>query len=996
MVEETLALEGSYISTIHALGQRLLTEHAFAVGGSPGPKLLEQAEGDYLIRRAMAGSVAFSDIYRDLARFGFRFSGPHNPAPSDQLRGAVRATIDQLRALGEAGMRPEIANESVADLARIYGEVEPDGAALDNALHDAVQALLEVFPDSIADGFTGNASATKAFRANHTALRKASDRADLACDWKLWKDLRKLRLTMRGTPTPEGYDALAEAVMEAADGIQRHPGPLADATWLLRRLIHGAQGIITEYAALKQRIGVVDYADMVAGAEALLRSHPNVLDAVLDEIDCVVIDEFQDTNPVQFAFLWTLAKRAPHTILVGDAKQSIMGFQGADVRLTEALVDRHTEAVEHLPFNWRSNEQLVGLFNAVSTGFFGDSYFSAKAKRPTAQGAFFEVLKCPNARGSGKGKALPHHVVALRVEEMLKSKLEIIDPDTKEPRAVLPNDIAVLALSHSKLAHYTRSLRALNIPVQTEVSGWFDSPAVQLARFAIAYAADPTDAHAALGWLTLGPEAMPVEVAMQQLSEGTLGVTPALKPLATLAPLAVSLRCGGFVAQVLAQSGLERWVLGQPDPKQLRADLARLRHQAQLFEELEAELLATTGFFGAVPQVFLGWLAARKDEKGADARPQSGGLMGQGVEIVTWFSAKGREWPVVIVAQLDEKFAARAGGMRAEFEHFDDLDNVLEAARIGHFPRLDVDEKTERYAEHLRPESERNARRLLYVAMTRARDRLLLEWPEKAIGKTSAGEDRNYVDLLIEEGDLVLGEGKITVGGEDFSAEIRDGLAVYPDVFDTPPPTIWPEFLRFDASGDSLPDPITLWRQQPSSMEGVGDPVKVVDYDLGAAAKGLGLSGATERGTAAHLALRAFLADPAADLDVVASASGLAVDKVGFLRAQAIALARWLQAQGYPKLHLELPMQRADPSGARMNAIIDCLAVGENGVLIVDHKTGAVADTGARFGAYYPQLDAYAGLVRTAFPDKRVQGLVINWVDTGVVSLCRMEAPVTA
>ena len=61
------------------------------------------------------------------------------------------------------------------------------------------------------------------------------------------------------------------------------------------------------YAEAKRQGGLIDYADMIADTEALLRSQPDILAAVVAEIDCVVIDEFQDTNPVQFALLWRLA-----------------------------------------------------------------------------------------------------------------------------------------------------------------------------------------------------------------------------------------------------------------------------------------------------------------------------------------------------------------------------------------------------------------------------------------------------------------------------------------------------------------------------------------------------------------------------------------------------------------------------------------------------------------------------------------------------------------
>jgi ATP-dependent helicase/nuclease subunit A len=88
---------------------------------------------------------------------------------------------------------------------------------------------------------------------------------------------------------------------------------LADAKLHFRCLITCAQEVMEAYETRKKALGLIDYADMIAGAERLLRTDPTVRQAVLNEIDCVIIDEFQDTNPVQFALLWQLGARAPRT-----------------------------------------------------------------------------------------------------------------------------------------------------------------------------------------------------------------------------------------------------------------------------------------------------------------------------------------------------------------------------------------------------------------------------------------------------------------------------------------------------------------------------------------------------------------------------------------------------------------------------------------------------------------------------------------------------------
>jgi ATP-dependent exoDNAse (exonuclease V) beta subunit len=70
-----------------------------------------------------------------------------------------------------------------------------------------------------------------------------------------------------------------------------------------------------------------------------------------------------------------------------------------------------------------------------------------------------------------------------------------------------------------------------------------------------------------------------------------------------------------------------------------------------------------------------------------------------------------------------------------------------------------------------------------------------------------------------------------------------------------------------------------------------------------------------------------------------------------------------------------------------VNAVIDCLAEGEAGFLVLDHKSGPCPDPAARFAAYLPQLSAYARLVARTWPARPVRAIAINWLNEGVVSV---------
>ena len=143
---------------------------------------------------------------------------------------------------------------------------------------------------------------------------------------------------------------------------------------------------------------------------------------------------------------------------------------------------------------------------------------------------------------------------------------------------------------------------------------------------------------------------------------------------------------------------------------------------------------------------------------------------------------------------------------------------------------------------------------------------------------------------------------------------------------------------------------------------------------------------ATDRGTAWHRALRTVLARPDLAPRLPAS-TGLNDAACAQIAAQAEALKAWLAARGFDHLHHEIPLQAVSPDGSETNAILDLLAEGPAGLLIVDHKSGPCPEPHMRFAAYRPQLSAYEDLVRAQWPSKHLQGVAINWMSEGVLTL---------
>jgi ATP-dependent exoDNAse (exonuclease V) beta subunit len=972
---EALAIDRAYVGTIHALGLRLLTEHAFAAGRSPASRLLSDSERDLLIRLQVGRATALAPVLNALPRFGYEWNRNTGETGEEQLRKKVMQTIDLLRSLGQRGLATEILDQAIAELRTTYGPTK-DAARLEKALSRAVDALLTSFPESIADTVSAK-TAKEEFDKDFEALRRASRTDALARDWSLWQRLRGMRLSNSRTKTPAGYDHLAGAIIAAAGELRHHPGPLKDAETHFTALVHGAQEIMAAYEAEKRTRGLMDYADMIVETEALFRARPDILDAVLGDIDCVVIDEFQDTNPVQFAMLWRLAARAPRALIVGDRKQAIMGFQGADPRLSEALDAAHAGCVEPLAQNWRSDPRIMALVNAIGPALFPEGYDPLfPTRRETGQTAI-EIIEF-----EGK-KAKAFEGIAAHARELIDRKILVTDPVTDELRPIRPADIAVLVYTHVDAAEVGKALRDFGLPVRLPEDGWFLSQVIQVARAALAVAADPTDRFATLLLLSLGPSRMPLDLSLPAAIESSLLQIDCIRRLADLAEEVRHLTVSAALPRILEIAGIEDWIATLPEHAAAEADLGRLFAEATAFDSAAIGLREAAGFHGNSIQSFLGWLADQA-ERGLDYRPDREGWEVEGIEVSTWHASKGREWPVTIVGGMDFAIPARGNMMRAEFTSFDKLDAVLDGSGLSWFPAFDCPEAQAVFADKRIAEDEREAARALYVALTRARDRLILALPSKQGDPDE--RPKNMADLLRRRTGLTFGAGTLTVCGEMLPAACR----IIPKDTEYTYPGLPASSGIHEIWGSRVPLPTTertTWRNSPSSLaDQNGASISALTHiDLSAPAGRQAFNSATDRGTAYHLAFRTLAERP--DLAArLPAATGLSNETISAIEKQVHALRSWLASLGFNRLSFELPLQVRANDGSETNAIIDLLAESDDALAIVDHKTGPCPNPEIRFVSYLPQLEAYARLLAARYPDKPVFFLVINWMDEGQIS----------
>ena len=986
-LEDALKLDQAFISTIHGFGLRLLTEFAFDAGLSPRPRLLNEDEENTLIRLALARTNKADVITSNLARFGYSYDFNSQKSAEEIFRDDLLKIVMLLRSAGwveESDTYSEFAENWLRER---YG-ITADGEQLTSRLHNAVNCLMEAFPENMAKEFGNSAAAEKDFRRDYRNLTAASKDGVLSTDWKLWKELRSLRKSKRGCQLPDGYDDLADAVTGAANALPTHPGPLDQAVLHIESLIAAGQDVLVHYAQAKREAGLVDYGDMIAMAAEMLRSRQDVLNTLVQRIDCLVVDEFQDTNPLQFALLWQLKEAGVPTVTVGDLKQAIMGFQGADPRLFDALIHQNQEVAKPLTSNWRSQPNLMHFINAVGPGLFGDEYIPLA---PQGDESPVEPIELINF--SVKAKKGQHAIRALSVGDRLKALLDdpaqkIWDRRTKQSRRLRGGNIAVLCPTHQMLSKYAAVLRGQGLRVRVQEEGWYSSRIVQLACQALAYVANPSDRHAALYLAVTELGSLDLKSALEQLITAGKIDDPVLDQLDVLVSNVEDRTIFALVADTFSALGLFDVVSVWPYADQSRANLLRLQAEAGEFMDANREALASGGYHGSGIQSFLAWLNAKVEQKDKNNQPDPRVIDEDAIQLVTWHSSKGREWPVVFVCGMDKSLSPRLPNMALGYSTFDDLSQLIERAQIEYSPKFAAPESDDQFLGDLEIATELESRRLIYVAMTRAREKLVLEWPSYLAGK----DGLTYWSILATEASVSHQEAAITVGDAHFPCAVWEGASELPEEFgvdDGITSSALATIGRRAIQRGVVPDGLVLDSVVPSGLDGIPSsetarqPLESIRYHEGLELE-IELSG-TALGTFLHRCFEVLgvNAELAAQISAITGVEISDGDASSIINSVA-SFERWMTDHFSAKaVHRELPLLGLDDNGSVVSGTADLVLETEGGVWIIDHKSDQIDDPEMAFDHYRPQLECYSNLLQSM--GHKVLGLGINWIQRGEV-----------
>ena len=988
-LEDALILDQAYISTIHGFGLRLLKEFAFDAGLSPIPRLLNSDEENTLIRLALERTNKVEEIISDLGRFGYQFQWPSTTA-EESFRSRLLQVVTLLRSCDWAENDGRLEKYAASWIRQRYGETK-DGEKLNARLLSAVACLLESFPKSLADEFGSNPTAESEFSRDFRNLKKAAEGGSLNSDWNLWQGLRDLRKSKRGCQLPPQYDELADSVIVAADELPSHPGPLKLEETHISNLVAAGKDVLNYYAKFKREAGLVDYGDMIAMARELLSSQPDVLDILVGRVDCLVIDEFQDTNLLQHALLWQLKEKSVPTVIVGDLKQAIMGFQGADPQLFSEIIDQNLDDVEHLPNNWRSQRDLMKFINAVGFTLFGADYPSLKPQVPQTESDPIELIEFEK-RLKSDGHRVRAYSVGKRLLELMKPNVDKIG--TNQNDGLRGRDIAILCRTHDQLSQYAEVLRSMGLQVRLQEDGWYTSRIVQIAYQALTFLANPSDRHAAIYLAVTELGSLNLKSALEQLISKQQIDDPVLTKLNHLTSQIHDQTIFELIARMISALNLYDLASVWPDADQARANLLRLQAEAGEFMNASREALASGGHHGSGIQSFLAWLNA-KIEQGNDEQPDSRFIDEDAIELVTWHSAKGREWPVVIVGGMETRLKADLPNLILGYDMSDSISEIIENSQIEYSPEFAAPESNAHFLCDLISKLELESRRLIYVALTRAKEKLVIEWPSYSANWKSL----TYWSLLASDASLSTSDGMLKIGDCSFECLISKGDSELPEDMENSLEGGGTEILtigrraieRRQLPEVRIPDSVTPSELADStSVDADSDQAlktcryhKELDVELD-------ISG-MERGTFLHRCFEVLGPSPA-QARRISSITGVQIEKDdAFSIADSVRnFERWLTEQ-FPVtlIHREVPLLGVDHNGSIVSGTADLVLETDDGVWVIDHKSDQIDDPEAAFNRYLPQLDCYSNLLQRM--GYRVLGLGINWITQGSVVLCHAD-----
>ncbi|MBQ3132888.1 MAG: helicase-exonuclease AddAB subunit AddA [Clostridia bacterium] len=1065
--KQALMLPTAHISTTHAFCASLLREQFHLLGISPDFKVLEEKQAALLAGEALAEYMEEAYAAHDPAFLALcdRFGSSRDDRE-------VTAAIRQLYNFASSFPFPDAWLD--AQLKKAH-ETTLEGSDYDKTICSRISMLIEkgaFYTDWARRELNPETALGAAYlptfeidRALWETLSAAMDKPrDERLDILRAAEMERLTSVRgaAGDPTKELVQDLRKHAKKALSDIQKLIERDDDTLLIGQRLAEPTvQALVTavkrftaKYQEKKAAANGLDFNDLEHLTIRLLYDAPDrrsaYADALAQNYDEILVDEYQDTNEVQDAIFRALSRNEQNLFYVGDVKQSIYAFRQACPRLFIQQRKRghdydgkHYPATITLDNNFRSRREVTGtvnyLFSLLMREEFGGIEYDqnealvCKAPYPDTTGNQFQselTLIDLDGKRSEFADIAEAQCIAADIERMM-STLKITDKDGERPARY--SDFCILLRSKKSHAdHYVKELNACGIPAYSSGrGGFFAAPEIGVMLSLLRFLDNPTlDIPLAAVMMSPLYQFTVDEMAGIRAHDHRGTLFAAVQATARQSS-ALGERCRAFLEQtgrwrtvsavLTVDRLLERLydesavndIYGvQKNGRQRVANLQQLYTMAHGFEE--------NGYRGLSAFVRL---CDRMEETGQDMDPATvcGGAL-DGVPVLSIHHSKGLEFPVVFLA-----------GCAVMFSGEDNKGDMLLHSEMGIGLRLHDHESLIKYetparlaaGQRLQDENIEESLRVLYVALTRAKEKLCIvsadvNMPGKIAARTIPQLDgghlptfaltaaNSFQDWILAAAALHPDGGAIRehagFGAEyavDDSSALRVRMLSY--TAEDGLVSTAEELPPVAEADDQLVDRWTTrlgWRYPYAALKNVPNKISVsalahraqpqqyIAASIPAFLQKGGLS-PTGRGTAMHEFMQ--FADYAAAVASVDAERDRLVQAGALTKKQAASLSHAELTQFFQselcrrmlaadRTMREFPFVTRRPAGelfpeweltgdaadepVAVQGVIDCAFVEDGALVIVDYKTDRVKDPQDLRDRYAVQVQVYARAMR--------------------------------
>jgi ATP-dependent exoDNAse (exonuclease V) beta subunit len=761
LLEEGLSKEAddlgrAKIGTVHAVGVQLIKRFAFEAGVSPNADIIAEEDQKIIFNQSISTILSNEKIavMENLSELlGFRKS---SYAAKDW-----RSELKNITEIARANnLGPELLKKSRDYSIKSYFELFPETSQ--NSAEYFSNRLEFLLLDTI-DALKEHPDGTKKKESLIAALFNLNKNLKLRGQL-LWYEWQQIAKQCEDAPA-KCRETVAE-LREFALEHNTHPDFHRDLRLYLSHIFDLAAEALEEYENYKKSRGLIDYTDMEVMILRLL-DNPFVREVLTEELDLLLVDEFQDTNPIQLKIFLQLTKIAKQSIWVGDPKQSIYGFRGAAPELMEAVIESvGKENIQVLDKSWRSRQDLVHMVNGLFTKAFSKmpservALNMPKHLNKESEAAQLDlairhwVLSCSDDKPDNNWIA---NALAKACSELLESNdLMVRDKESEALRLLKPSDIAILCRSNKNCEAMAEALDKQGLKASMARSGLLQTAEASLLLACLKFILNDQDSLAVAEIMMLMTDSRLEDMILSRLDflekredkySNWTAELPIIESLSELRKQTQEMSASEILNLLIEKYNLRHFAAARGNAVQRIANLDAMRSLALQYEE-NCKRLNNAATLGG----FLLWL----DDLGRDNKDEQGfSSDDSAINVLTYHKSKGLEWPLVICFDLSNSLKERLYDVRIVSENNEvDLNDPLAGRLICYWinPYGDIEkhalaEAIENHPDRLKIKQEalEEEIRLLYVGLTRARDYLVLPVVPQHRGKNQGIDWLNRV-----------------------------------------------------------------------------------------------------------------------------------------------------------------------------------------------------------------------------------------------------------